>query len=501
MSIRKIKRKLLTFILRKKGILASDENVMLYLTTKSVQKLRCQVGFGTYCGQNVVVGSRQTKIGKFCSIASNIIIGPGEHPLNYLSSSPFFYMEDLGFRKGVSEVFIKPCEIGNDVWIGSNVFIRSGIKIGDGAVIGAGAVVTKDVPPYAVVVGVPAKILKYRFDEKMIEELLELKWWELDNKIIKTLPFKDIKLCIQKLKELRSSMPSENVSKPVYQKKSWNVFRKLREKIKYGFFSNFRPLIINRTAYLGHSAFERINVGKIELVNCAKNRVDYALSIHQDKSKRADAYDILSCMVKGYRSYKEWYWATFGEVAMMVTSDYRLFKEWYWAEERDVFKYKRVKAVVMDSFSELVDQLFVEKEGKHSFCSTYHVVKGTQICDLYDCLGLLDVNLIKSYYLQFFKELRRVYQNVPIIFIHFSTLFETRDKFIERAAQIERAIVEINQEENLDVVFIKPRIVEHHETDPNAYHYSKSTYDDVAAQLVEALNNKGVFVKLKETQE
>ena len=213
MSIRKIKRKLLTFILRKKGILAPDENVMLYLTTKSVQKLRCEVGFGTYCGDNVVVGSRQTKIGKFCSLASNIIIGPGEHPLNYLSSSPFFYMEDLGFRKGVSETFIKPCEIGNDAWIGSNVFIRSGVKIGDGAVIGAGAVVTKDVPPYAVAVGVPAKILKYRFDEKTIEELLELKWWELDNKVIKTLPFKDIPLCIEKIKEIRNEMHVQKLTK------------------------------------------------------------------------------------------------------------------------------------------------------------------------------------------------------------------------------------------------------------------------------------------------
>ena len=114
-------------------------------------------------------------------------------------------MEVFGFRKGISETFIKPCEIGNDVWIGDNVFIKSGVKIGDGAVVGAGAVVTKDVPPYAVVVGVPARVIKYRFDEKTIAELLELKWWDLDAQIVKSLPFRDVGLCIEKLKEIRSA--------------------------------------------------------------------------------------------------------------------------------------------------------------------------------------------------------------------------------------------------------------------------------------------------------
>ncbi|MCB9772158.1 MAG: CatB-related O-acetyltransferase [Candidatus Omnitrophica bacterium] len=75
--------------------------------------------------------------------------------------------------------------IGHDVWIGANAVIMPGIKIGHGAIIGASAVVTKDVPPYAIVVGVPAKIIKYRFEPKIIERLLEIKWWDLDKKVIK----------------------------------------------------------------------------------------------------------------------------------------------------------------------------------------------------------------------------------------------------------------------------------------------------------------------------
>ena len=96
----------------------------------------------------------------------------------------------------------KPCVIGNDVWIGDHVIIMHGITIGDGAVIGSGAVVTHDVPPYAIVVGVPGKIIKYRFDKKIISELEKLKWWNLPDYKVAELPFNDIHGCIKELKKI-----------------------------------------------------------------------------------------------------------------------------------------------------------------------------------------------------------------------------------------------------------------------------------------------------------
>ena len=123
------------------------------------------------------------EIGQFCSISDDVIIGGAEHPIKWVSTSPVFQdVKHSGPRKkfsrhhfdGIAKTFI-----GNDVWIGKRAIIKAGVTIGDGAVIGAGAVVTKDVPPYAVVAGMPAKIIKYRFDEETIESLLSSKWWDL----------------------------------------------------------------------------------------------------------------------------------------------------------------------------------------------------------------------------------------------------------------------------------------------------------------------------------
>lgn len=121
------------------------------------------------------------KIGKFCSIGPNFCCGLGLHPTNGISTAPMFYSKAK--QNGVSlvkEVVYeeqKQTTIGNDVFIGANVTIIDGVTIGDGAVIGTGAVVVKDIPPYAVAGGVPAKVIKYRFDQDIIEKLLKLKWW------------------------------------------------------------------------------------------------------------------------------------------------------------------------------------------------------------------------------------------------------------------------------------------------------------------------------------
>jgi len=122
-------------------------------------------------------------IGKFCSIASKCYIGLGNHSMNYISTSPIFTSTEngTGYSWTESNTFqsFQRVSIGNDVWIGIEVIIMGGIKIGNGVIIGAGSIVTKDIPDYAIAVGIPAKIIKYRFDRPLIDKLLAIKWWNL----------------------------------------------------------------------------------------------------------------------------------------------------------------------------------------------------------------------------------------------------------------------------------------------------------------------------------
>lgn len=139
------------------------------------------MGAYSYCSYDCnIINAR---IGKYCSLANEIIIGGDEHPMEWLSTSPVFQSVK---HSGPSKKFArhtlpvaKLTTIGNDVWIADRVIVKQGVTIGDGAVIGAGAVVTKDVPPYAVVAGVPAKIIKYRFDKATIAELQKSQWWNM----------------------------------------------------------------------------------------------------------------------------------------------------------------------------------------------------------------------------------------------------------------------------------------------------------------------------------
>jgi phosphonate metabolism protein (transferase hexapeptide repeat family) len=127
-----------------------------------------------------------SQIGKFCGIASHVMINPGEHPMDRVTQHHCTYRRRrYGFSATDDEVFFgwrrsQPCRIGHDVWIGSAALIMAGVTIGTGAVVGAGAVVTRDVRPYEIVAGVPARPLRRRFVDPVIEKLLRIAWWEWD---------------------------------------------------------------------------------------------------------------------------------------------------------------------------------------------------------------------------------------------------------------------------------------------------------------------------------
>lgn len=159
----------------------------------------------------------RTSIGRFCSIGRQLICLQPNHLMNSLSTHPFIHsplnhiisndaiigsdLEDISYihqPKKTIEVQKNTTKIGNDVWIGTGVIIVNGINIGDGAVIGAGSVVTKNVPPYAVIAGNPARIIKWRFDKSIIEDLLQLKWWNYHPKSFHDISYDNVSTFINK---------------------------------------------------------------------------------------------------------------------------------------------------------------------------------------------------------------------------------------------------------------------------------------------------------------
>lgn len=148
-------------------------------------------------------------IGRYCAIATGVKIGNGNHPTNWLSVNACQYVKNCRNYNNIlqGEIHTKDFDcykhttIGNDVWIGANVYIKDGVNIGDGAIVGANSVVTKDIEPYAIYGGVPAKLIRYRFEPHIIQKLLELKWWEYKITQFGKIDYDDIEKAIQQLEE------------------------------------------------------------------------------------------------------------------------------------------------------------------------------------------------------------------------------------------------------------------------------------------------------------
>lgn len=168
---------------------------------------------GKYFGMNESCYVARATLGAYCAIGARTAINPFNHPIDWLSIHEFQYhpnsfdwvpeYNEMERLARTPDMF-PTVTIGNDVWTGHNVNVMPGVNVGDGAVLAAGAVVTKDVPPYAIVAGVPATIKRYRFAEKTIEKLLRVKWWELELSELSGLPFRDIERCLGMLEEIRA---------------------------------------------------------------------------------------------------------------------------------------------------------------------------------------------------------------------------------------------------------------------------------------------------------
>lgn len=171
--------------------MADTQHVQLgrYNTLRKYCRLRnTRLGDYTYVGRDSQV--YEAEIGKFTCIGPCVTIGPGEHPTDRISIHPMFYstmgqsnpviVERNSFEEMPTTV------IGHDVWIAHGAILRSGIRVGNGAIVAAGAVVVHDVPAYAIVGGVPAKVIRYRFDEVQRQKLEELKWWDWSENQLRT---------------------------------------------------------------------------------------------------------------------------------------------------------------------------------------------------------------------------------------------------------------------------------------------------------------------------
>lgn len=172
--------------LHKRSALTLEEGVSIGHVVVESKKLA--IGAHTYIRSECVL-SAVSSIGRYCSIGTGCFIGQqkSSHPTDWLSSHPFQYTDTaLTYDPEVADV-----TIGHDVWVGHSAMILEGVTVGTGAIIATRAVVAHDVPPYAIVAGIPAKVVKYRHPPELIDALLASRWWECDIEVLKKLPVND----------------------------------------------------------------------------------------------------------------------------------------------------------------------------------------------------------------------------------------------------------------------------------------------------------------------
>lgn len=183
MTLQYLYSKIFKKYLRGKSVLNSDIHRTAVINS-GCNVVNSSMGKCSYIGYDCTMVN--CNLGAYCSVADEVIIGGAEHPMDWVSTSPVFQnVRHSGPTKRFAKFDLpaaKTTTIGNDVWIGNRAIIKQGITIGDGAVIGAGAVVTKNVEPYSVVAGCPAKHIRYRFDENLRNALQKSEWWNLSDK-------------------------------------------------------------------------------------------------------------------------------------------------------------------------------------------------------------------------------------------------------------------------------------------------------------------------------
>ena len=165
--------------------------------------LSCKMGRYSYIGNNCTVA--HCEIGSFCSIADHCMIGGASHPMDRVTTSPVMTGEKNCMKANFSDKSYNAYQktiVGNDVWIGDGCHIKSGVTLSDGCVIGMGSVVTKDVGPYEVWAGNPAKLIKKRFDDETIDRLLRTEWWKMSDEQLRSYApyFNDPETFLKKVK-------------------------------------------------------------------------------------------------------------------------------------------------------------------------------------------------------------------------------------------------------------------------------------------------------------